>query len=337
MAAVPGIQGSAHSTGVFTYTYVGLWTPEWRALFEWGLDVYRATVNVTFTEVAPEQVTEDTWALHLFPAEEMHQFAPQEYLSSNFTAYAYNWYDGGDMAFNTDQMPGTSTPWAKWIVLHEIGHALGLGHPFNEVASGGSVIDLSIDNQVNTIMSYTGPKDVVSLGYLDLLALEDMYGLVPASHSGDDTYQAYRNLSYTVRDTGGHDALRLAGSQDGILNLNQGGISRAKRGDDSYLRIASGTDIEDAYGGRGDDTIIASLLDNYLSGGMGSDRFVFHSAAHADGDTIARFDRWDTIKIRGLDDWAFRNHTFLGDTNGDGTWDLRIAVVRGVINDDDVL
>jgi len=58
-------------------------------------------------------------------------------------------------------------------ILHEIGHALGLKHPF----SGAIQLDPGLDNETNTLMSYTsnGARDLY-FSWLDVNALTYLYG-----------------------------------------------------------------------------------------------------------------------------------------------------------------
>ncbi|WP_404862633.1 peroxidase family protein [Georhizobium sp. MAB10] len=59
--------------------------------------------------------------------------------------------------------------------------------------------------------------------------------------------------------------------------------------------------IENAIGGGGNDTIIASDAINVLDGGDGSDTFRFLSAKSANGDTIVNFQPGDRIDISAID------------------------------------
>lgn len=75
---------------------------------------------------------------------------------------------------NRDLTPGGS---GYQTLLHEIGHALGLKHPFEEAEDGGYVLPKSQDVLVNTIMSYdhsSGPYSTFSP--YDIAALNWLYG-----------------------------------------------------------------------------------------------------------------------------------------------------------------
>ena len=73
----------------------------------------------------------------------------------------------------------------------------------------------------------------------------------------------------------------------------------------SVMSAQSGTDMvfgfENVIGGSGDDTIIASAVANVMDGGLGSDTFVFNSAADANGDRIVGFAPGDKIDLSGID------------------------------------
>ncbi len=102
-------------------------------------------------------------------------FESWSYTSGNtltsYTAEAYVYLDNVEFAgVNSAPVQGNT---GYEILLHEIGHALGLGHPFE----GPYPLSASNDNTTNTVMSYTqvGPIKSTFQPY-DLLALRWIYG-----------------------------------------------------------------------------------------------------------------------------------------------------------------
>ena len=81
---------------------------------------------------------------------------------------------GGNIMINTDFVTGSSPDYG--LLLHEIGHALGLKHPFELRAAPHDVtLDPLLDNTANTVMSYTGAVPTM-LGEFDKQAVAFLYG-----------------------------------------------------------------------------------------------------------------------------------------------------------------
>ena len=246
--------------------------------------------------------------------------------------------------------------------LHEVGHAIGLSHPFDQSSVSGATLSTAEDIQRNTFMSYTNidrnlllvvkeeiagvttsytmnelenwnrtPGSSVSYGTIsvsastpmpyDILAGQFLYGASNDTRVDDTTY-SFDVTPYTIEtiyDSDGSDTIDASNQTNGsYINLEPGSfssigqfsvaqqmalldtkglntqdtvqdwlstaydnVSSALANDmniDSLLytgadnvAIAYGVEIENAYGGAGDDTILGNSLNNYLRGGDGDD------------------------------------------------------------------
>jgi Ca2+-binding RTX toxin-like protein len=168
---------------------------------------------------------------------------------------------GGDIFLNNYYLgadPLSFGTYGFFALLHEIGHALGLKHPFD----GSPTLPSWLDNTNNTVMSYTVTGYPNQPQNYDVQAIQYLYGSRAAANS--DGIATYWDGS----------ALRLGtvGSASGetLIGINLADLIYGQGGNDTI------------YGRAGNDMLDGGSGVDGLWGGAGADRYMLTG----DGDTI---------------------------------------------------
>jgi len=214
-------------------------------------------------------------------------------ISSGYAYYPSSSSTGGDIYLANEYAPNltpTRGGYGYLTLLHEIGHAIGLKHPGNYNAGGGGTegpyLPASEDSYQYSVMSYNSHPSLGDAFYpigpqlYDIAAIQYLYGVKADHESGDTSYAFTSTTSATQRaiwDTGGTDTISASGQvRNATISLVAGTFSSIGPNGNggtavNNVSIMEGVVIENAIGGRGDDTITGNSANNELTGAGGND------------------------------------------------------------------
>ncbi|MFZ6770641.1 DUF4214 domain-containing protein [Undibacterium sp. Di26W] len=276
-----------------------------------AMQAWSDVANIQFTQVADNSGSAGDIRIALTSATDK--------TSTGKTAWgwAYNptsfYPEGGDIWISTSTT-NQDTDWTVGsynyqAILHELGHALGLKHPFED----GVIMPTAFDTRQFTIMSYTKQANdlfrTITYGtngkpiftyqnivpetpmVADIAAMQDMYGANTTYKTGNDvyTFETDKPFLKTLWDAGGNDTISVAnftlackidltpGNYSDIRMVSAptpagftGGTVPTYNGI-ANLGIAYQAFIENAIGGAGDDTLIGNSISNTFTGNAGND------------------------------------------------------------------
>ena len=203
-------------------------------------------------------------------------------------------YDDSD---NADFVAGTSV---FTTLVHEIGHTLGLQHPFDDGSHDAPFLPAETDNNLYSIMAYNpapanglldlvdtddvwyqygGGVEVLTPMLYDISTVQALYGVNDGTRSGNDVYGAgatdpryafslSKPFFMTIWDGGGNDTIDASGySLPSIIDLQPGHFSSI--GMSQFLGLLNTGDVVDH--GVYDDTMRLDEGYDYLEADPESD------------------------------------------------------------------
>ncbi len=179
----------------------------------------------------------DYWGYAYFPAEGEAQGGDIWGNPDYSIDYQYNSWDFGSYNY--------------LALLHELGHALGLKHPFDAgAAEDEAILPAETESRQYSVMSYTKHPhstflEVTEIGGLyswryydiepeapmlyDIAVMQHLYGANMTYNAGDDTYAFDPSTPFfmTIWDAGGTDTLSVSNFSKGcIIDLQAGNFSK---------------------------------------------------------------------------------------------------------------
>lgn len=269
-------------------SYGGLSTSQQTAATK-ALGAWSSVAMITFKQVADTaSVVGDirfAWTNGI-PGSQAHAYYPSNSPSSGDVWLNRNASGWGDFSAGT---------YGYFTLLHELGHALGLKHSFDDSYYSSATLPTNLDGYPYSIMSYSAyPGETASYVNFqpttpmlyDIAAIQHLYGVNKTYNSGNNTYTFTQGTSYfqTIWDGGGIDTILWSASSESCrIDLSAGAWSDLGNTltftktnsltvtSRNTLTIAFGCTIENATGGDASDILIGNEVANQLNGGKGDD------------------------------------------------------------------
>ena len=295
-----------------------------RANFRDALALYQQAAGIRFVEVASGQGMVNAM-----------NTSGSDWGGWANTAYSDQYFTGkGELVIDSTGTFAEGTS-AFLIILHELGHAMGLEHPWE----GAITLADALDNQANTVMTYNNSSPYAQqLGTLDVAAMQAQYGAASATAGWVISYAAGivtvvgSARGDTILGVGSRTQVDGAGGADKVMGREADDTLRGGDGDDriwgnvgSDILYGDGgndnlygfstrgdwaTGTDSLYGGLGKDRLWGNGNSDAMFGGGGNDLFDGRG-----GDDEMRGGAGNDTLNGGAGDWG--NQTMYGDLGDD--------------------
>ena len=208
--------------------------------------------------------------------------------SGGYAKFPSTNYDGNDifLDINSNNTSLADHTYGALTLIHEIGHSLGLKHPFDHQQAGeGGVAEPPYltgteDSTTWTVMSYESSTAQYYLQYspLDIATLQYLYGPSKTARTGNDAYTVSASSANFIWDGAGVDVVDAsAATQAATLYLSPGywgflgAAKAAKITSNGQFTVNFGSVIENLIGSAFDDQLYGNEIGNVIEGGAGND------------------------------------------------------------------
>jgi Ca2+-binding RTX toxin-like protein len=195
--------------------------------------------------------------------------------------------------------------YGAYVLIHEIGHALGLKHPFAGTDNDPPYLSTAENKTLWTLMSYETSFNQYSFNFspFDIAALQYIYGPSSKARTSNDKYVISQDASNFIWDGAGTDTLDASAlTQGATLYMTPGywsfvGNARASTITSAgQVTVNFGTVLENLIGSAFADILYGNETNNIINGGAGNDQIT----GGGGNDTIDGGDGNDTLVVNGL-------------------------------------